>query len=571
MKQIACFDFGNVTVPVATGYIKVDRVYRSSRYLWVNEVENKWRPCDEECPLKDFVTGDLAEFRIGIPAGEYRLHFKFFDSFEDYGPFRISLCDLKYSKSPLGSGNAHTETDYFIVKKGQLLIKNINVKHNDKVLVVRFEATKGNCFMINALEIEGPETAQLEVLFPDAPFDTLPSMIELENEAEGNPEHTLKKICEWLLKSRSRDGFLGDFESGNKAWYTSAYPMRALLAGYEILNNDSFLAPVFDILDALISEQMPCGGFVNVFRNRPTKYLSEIEIDNIKNRHWMNLADIGSIVATLVSASRFAGPERKVKYLSAAEEYCNRWAIRFLHPEGGFDNGWLAGKYAKKIYSVATATTALTYAFLSKVTNNSEYILTAEKACGFLAEGWNDDGRPLAYPFDGEYPDKPYYKQAIEFGDIYYYLEGMMGTALLSNNKNLRKLVLVSLQKYIFGREGILEAKKGLSWWSLMDAWTNSKSVAIPIFLINFIKLENELKASVDQIEQIKKEYELCKKFLCTPKFSKLLGVNVNDPVDVPWGNHGMSSWTACSICATGFAGMSVAEMIKPGIVFMKS
>jgi len=58
------------------------------------------------------------------------------------------------------------------------------------------------------------------------------------------------------------------------------------------------------------------------------------------------------------------------------------------------------------------------------------------------------------------------------------------------------------------------------------------------------------------------------KKFICTPKYARLLGVMVDDP-DLPWGPHSLQSWTGCSISATGFAGLALAEMIKPGITYL--
>jgi len=38
----------------------------------------------------------------------------------------------------------------------------------------------------------------------------------------------------------------------------------------------------------------------------------------------------------------------------------------------------------------------------------------------------------------------------------------------------------------------------------------------------------------------------------------------------LPWGVHTLQSWSACSMAATGFAGLSLAEMVEPGLIFLK-
>jgi len=35
LKRISSFDFGVATVPTVPGYLKVERVYTSPKYLWI--------------------------------------------------------------------------------------------------------------------------------------------------------------------------------------------------------------------------------------------------------------------------------------------------------------------------------------------------------------------------------------------------------------------------------------------------------------------------------------------------------------------------------------------------------
>lgn len=60
----------------------------------------------------------------------------------------------------------------------------------------------------------------------------------------------------------------------------------------------------------------------------------------------------------------------------------------------------------------------------------------------------------------------------------------------------------------------------------------------------------------------------MARRFLSTPAYARSIGVMVNDP-DVPFGGHSLQSWAGFSIAATGFAGLSVAEMIQPGLIYL--
>jgi hypothetical protein len=48
--------------------------------------------------------------------------------------------------------------------------------------------------------------------------------------------------------------------------------------------------------------------------------------------------------------------------------------------------------------------------------------------------------------------------------------------------------------------------------------------------------------------------------FLCQPDFAARIGVMV-DP-DLPWGQF--------SLAATGFGGLFLAELVRPGVIYMK-
>ena len=55
---------------------------------------------------------------------------------------------------------------------------------------------------------------------------------------------------------------------------------------------------------------------------------------------------------------------------------------------------------------------------------------------------------------------------------------------------------------------------------------------------------------------------------LTNPIYTRRLGVMTTD-FSRPISKHGMRSWAGLRMEATGFAGMSIAESIQPGILYL--
>jgi len=568
MKKVMFFDFGSV--PSKNGYLKSDAVYSSPRHLWINRVNSVWRDTKEETPLKDFVTAQKGEFRIGLTKGKYILKFLFFDSDCSYLPFELLIRNAEPTK--LITNNDSIVADVFVfVPMNEIIIKKIEIDHIGGPLAMQFIADEGNKFIINALEIYGSADSEILKMFPDAPSDYLPTLKELNSKADQRPEDSLKEICEWLIKNKQGDGFIGDVTNygadDRKFWYTASYPIRTLLAAYDIFDKQKYLDIAADLLDLFVSEQMPEGGFAQVFRNQPTSTLTYEDIENMKSNTWMNIADVGSMVAALAYACYYVQGTRKTKYMNAVRNYCDKWALRFQDENGGFYNGWIGGKYAQNLYSVATATSALAFSFFGKVSGEKKYFDVAKKAIQFMLNNWNDDGRMQDWPFDGSYPNKPHYSSAISFGDGIYILEGIIAS-VLSDDMVLRKNVFEIIKKYLFGTSGLFAAKKEDAWWPIQSIWHNTKSAAILIILKYFLKEGKTFNVSAEQMDVVQNQYIISKKFLCNREYSRLLSVMVDDP-DLEWGPHRLQSWTGCSISGTGFAGIAIADMIKPGIALL--
>ncbi|MEE4311834.1 MAG: hypothetical protein V2J62_08165 [candidate division KSB1 bacterium] len=552
-ETLYCFDFGGAFQDVAPGYTPVSRVYHSPRYLWIDNVREVER-MDVSDPLRrDFVGGPKGEFWIGLDNGDYQVAVILGDHREPKGPFNV------YVQESLVRGG-------ITLSAGEFIELTFPATVDEQLLKVTFIANDGAEFAVNALVLSGDPGKAVRRIFDNAPPDDLPPVDDVFRKGSTDTHTALKDICEWFLSHRLPNGFLGDYEPGARStqyyWYTTAYPIRTLLAGYEIFNEQRYLDAVVGIMDDLVDEQLPNGAWQQIFRNKAAKDLTSEELDHIYKNEWMNLADIGSIATALGIAAHYAGPERKARYVNALKRFCEEWALQWQKPSGGFTNGMENGEPRTKIYSTATATEAAAFTALYANTGDRKHLEVAERAARFMTEKWNEDGRPV---WHFHYTSKEGYilDMPIQyFGAAFYYTDGLFMVYHHTEDEALRTRIQEVYSWYINGQEGLLAHLGQDSWWGLQDAWNNSKTAGIPLACINYQRMTED--------HAVNRFVSLAKRFLCTPEFSQRLGIMVED-ADLPWGGHSLQSWAACSVSATGFAGLSIAEMIRPGIIYIKA
>jgi hypothetical protein len=568
MHSIARLDFGNCEVYGKSGWLTVGRVYCSPRVLWVNEPREIWRPGDADPLLLSFVQDQEGELRLGLPPGSYTLKLSFFDALEEHGPFSLAAASVD-ARAAMGAGEQRVVLAGVVVPRGQAMVEQVDLTHTGGALALRFKAPAGKTFLLNALEVLGPDEAELEILFPDAPTDILPAPADLWADGRDDPRAALREVCDWLMAHRRPDGFLGDPEGTRRWWYTSAYPIRTLLAGSRIFGEDRYRLAAQEVLDLFVLDQMPEGGFPQSYQGRgELAGLPEAELDEIRAKTWMNLADIGSTVSALAFAIPYVKGERQVRYRNAVRKYLDEWARPYEQPSGGFTNGWLAGHHAHWIYSIATGTTALSFAFYAAATGEPGYIEVAERAARFLVRDWHEDGRPYIWPFDWYYPDAPFYMRVRDIGEQFYILDAIAGVAAVSQNETVRREVFDALRKYLLGSRGLIATWDGAPWWPIQDTWNNSKSAATPLFLEYFLRAAPQYDVPPADLAKVQAVQDVAQRFLCTPAHARQIGVMVDDP-DLPWGGHSLMSWAGCAVAATGFAGLALADMVQPGISFM--
>jgi hypothetical protein len=562
MERLLRFDFGNDFVPHDPGFIKIERLYQTPAFLWVCEMRNRWFSETECSPWRDCLYGREGEFRMGLPAGEYCLKLYCYDPVQEPEPFEVWFGSTD-AYAPRLQGT-YTEKSRVNPRKGEKFCLSAKVKHTGGILAVSFPGE----YFVNGLDVYGPAGTVPFPVYEEGIPDKLPVRQEVEQQGSDDCRAMLEQICEWLLKVRRSDGFIGDFEEGKRLWYTASYPVRTLLAGYALLHRSMYRDAVFGMLDRFVSEQMPEGGFTQSCRGTPTALLTEEELEKVRRSNWMNLADVGSMVAALAAACHYAEGERRGCYEAAVRKYLDQWAMRFRSREGGFTNGWTLAM-DDKVYSVATASTGLACVLFYTVTGEDHYLAVAEEAALYLAENWNPDGRLWNHIYKGTYPGHDHYQDVREFGDGFYTLETIAAVLTVSTRAEAGEKLFSVLEAYLFGEKGLFALKGEEAWWPLENCWHNSKSAGNPVLLDVYLRFWERFGKNVLYRDQAAGELSLCRKFLATPRFAYLLGVMCDEPDKTyPFAKHSIQCWNGCAAAATGFAGIAMAQMLSPGLIF---
>jgi hypothetical protein len=548
-----CFEFGNDFQTMTPGFQPVSRVYRNSRYLWISDVQDTTRGEESAPLLRNFAQGTDGEFRMGLSDGDYDVTLIMVDSKQAHGPFAIHLQDQAVDPN-------------VVTSPGHMLARTFSTKVSQGKLKLRLRAETGKDFVLNRMIIQGPPGKTAQRIFVGAPLDYLPTVEEVLAEGNTDAQSTLREYCDWLLTRRLPNGFIGDAARPGPHthyyWYTSAYPIRTLLAGYDLFRTAAYLDAVVNILDKLVEEQLPNGAWQQVFRDKPTREMSFTETDDILKHRWVNTADIGSIVTALAVSCSYVSPARKQTYLQAAQRYCDNWAATWQLPSGAFSNGLEGGVAMRDAYSVATGTEAAAFAAVYAICRDPKYLQRAQRAAEFLLDNWQTDGRPICNQDPSANMGAKYVQPVTQFGDVLYYHDGILFVYHQSSDLRFREKVRKVYGWHINGEQGLLNNLQNNPWWPLQDTWDNSKSAGMPQALLAYRRMVKDAA--------VERAVGLMRKFLCTPKFSQRIGVMVNHP-DLPWGGDSLQSWAGCAVAATGFGGMSLAEMIKPGMMYLSA
>ncbi len=527
-------DFGPAAT-CAKGFVPVESKSSDDRFFWKGRKLGMRDRGGDDLLNRDFVQGERAELTIGLDNGRYKVEITFGDRDYSHGPFKV-----------LTQGQVIVEK--LTTAKGNFVTKVFPAEVIDERLRIEIvPLTEGANFAVTSMIVRGPSQRGPHRATPPGPSKEIPTLAEINAAARPDAAKTLKLFCDWLVAHQMESGSLNP---NSAEWYRSAYPARALLAGYDIFGEKKYLDAVTRLLDKLVSEQLPNGSWSSGFSNKPVAQRTKKEIERAQDGT-TNTADVGSISTCLAVAYPHVDDVRKKAYRDALRQFSDQYAARWQLPSGGFTNGRWAGKDMTVPYSVATGTQGMSFCALYAITGEPKYLKIAERAAAFLLDNWQPDGRPIHHHHAEA---RAQVLRVTNFGDICYYHEAILWVWHWTADEALKARIRQVYAWHIKGEQGLLTARVGGVWWPAADPWTNSKAAAMPLVLL-------EYNRSMAHDPEVAEAVRRATVFLCTPDFAARIGI-LCDP-DMPWGLQ--------STTATGFAGLVLAELTKPGVVFLKS
>lgn len=389
------------------------------------------------------------------------------------------------------------------------------------------------------------------------------------------PSEALGAYCDWLLEQQFEDDsgrFFRITDAGNRPlreWYMIFYGCRSLLLASQLLDRPAYAEATWKYFDDYVGEQLPNGGFTSNYRNRPTTALGRREFFDILRFGKVNLADHGTNTHALIQAAAMTpDPERRRRYLDAVKRWYDNWVPIWALPDGTYGNGIWIGQKLNAPYTMAM-NICTSFAAYALVTGDHEFMENAENFALFQCrEKWLPDGRPIrmnCYPV----PDED--SVIDDYSRIFYLSEALCWVHHASRNGEAKSVIAATLQNWIFGECGILKQwTKGMGWFRFSSPgfpppagkvgtfdtavslpWQLAKSAGIPhvfSYYLNHIGESAELREYLDEGVR----------FLSHPQRARSLGIGLE---------AGLSCST-CAVQATGFAGLSLAEAVRPDSVF---
>ena len=309
-----------------------------------------------------------------------------------------------------------------------------------------------------------------------------------------------------------------------------------------------------------MDEQLPNGAWEAELRGRSTRSLPRTEVQRILREERLPMSDVGSVVSALAIVTPLAKGKRQQRYTKSLKLFCSEWAPRFQRRNGAFDDGvW---PQPTKIYSCATAIEAATFALAHRATGEARYLDVSKRAIRYLLKDWQEDGRMLGRaPHWTVHNHKPFVMESLYFGDMWYYDEGFITAWHHIEDRTFRTQVGRALHNRVHGSAGLLAAQNRQTWWPVRDLWNNAKSLGMVQTLL-FAQRHGESSPGLDRA------LANANQILTNPIYTRRLGVMATD-FSRPISKHGMRSWAGLRMEATGFAGMSIAESIQPGILYL--
>ncbi len=353
----------------------------------------------------------------------------------------------------------------------------------------------------------------------------------------------LREIGDWAIRVELRSGELKIQEKRRTSIFINSNLARVLLAGYQLHGGEAYREEALAWFDRLVSLQQvtlsadgDTVGWWGDFSPSANIYLG----------------DAGTSATALAGAVRFADGTRRQAYLQALQRYaafvrlgCAEdpqgqgrggspgWVIKEGQDRGALGTGYYKGKLAIAPYTIATSVTGCGFfSALYALTRDPAALEIAEAAGNWLLGKSAPDGH-MPYTIENRIHEE------WPINTLSYVSDGLIGLYRRTPHEATRSAIAGSINRNV---NWLLnqQTKQGL-WGKLRseDQQRSQGAVNLIVLYYNTISPEPIVQASLER------NY----RFFITPGNLQKYGV-----FDLS--------------ISTGFVGLSIAEMLEPGITY---
>ena len=260
-----------------------------------------------------------------------------------------------------------------------------------------------------------------------------------ENTSGYSPEEMLKKCCDWLMQQFIEPGIFHCTENEKEMyeWYMFFYPVRTLLLGSRLFQQEQYKKAAFKVVDLYLSEQLPNGAFTSNYRKQSSSTLTREQFEDILRNGKVNIADNSANVMGIIVAAAQSTLDNRKRYLDAAQRWLDNWLSIWALPEGGYGNGIWVGHKINTPYTCAMGKVAVPLCAFSQISGDTHYADLASRCMAYQCHQWlEDEGIPInmnCYP-------TPRQSRLVDYGHSFYLLEGLCWTHKTTGDSDLKNL-----------------------------------------------------------------------------------------------------------------------------------
>jgi hypothetical protein len=378
---------------------------------------------------------------------------------------------------------------------------------------------------------------------PCVQAQTTPHPIVTDPQTRQQLTDLLRSVCDWAITVELRTGELKIQEKRRTSIFINSNLGRVLLAGYQLCGDQRYLDEALAWFDRLVDLQQVTlsarGDTVGWWGDfSPTANIY--------------LGDAGTSATALAGAVHFSSGERRSAYQRALLRYANfvrfgtsadpqgkdrgaspGWIIGSGPDQGALGTGYYKGRLAVAPYTIATAVTGSGFfSALYSLTHDPVHLDIAEQAGQWLLQQRAADGR-VPYTIENQI------HETWPINTLSYVSDGLIGLYRRTPNAAMKKAIAASINRNV---NWLITQQNSQGVWGKMRSEDQQRSQgAINLMVLYYCEISPEQIV----LNSIERNY----RFFLKP------------------GNLQKYGFGDLSI-STGFIGLSIAEILEPGICY---